>query len=136
MSPSNLNPDQFKGEPQVTYEERGTPGNRSHITRDEKGHLPLDAVRTMPGVMGEVPGAHRNRQGQHWEDFKNDIHANGIKNPIFITVDPGQEPRISEGNHRRDAAVDLGLSAVPVHIRYFGHSERDGSVTERHRLRP
>jgi hypothetical protein len=35
-----------------------------------------------------------------------------------------KDPVISEGNHRRDAAVELGHSHVPVEIRYFGHAEQ------------
>lgn len=92
---------------------------------EKRWHLPIDAVRNMAGVMGEKPGEHRNKQGEHWDSFKNDIAANGIKNPLFITVDPGEAPHISEGNHRRDAALELGHSHVPVTVRYFGHSERE-----------
>lgn len=107
------------------YNERGDYGNKSHITRDIDAIVPTHLVRYMGGAMGEHPGDHRNKHGQEWEDFKSDIDQNGIKNPIFITVDPGQRPKISEGNHRRDAAVSLGHTHVPVNIRYFGHSEQD-----------
>ena len=101
-------------------------GNRTHITRIEQGTIPTAAIAHMRGERGEWPGEHRNRQGQRWESFKNDIRQNGIKSPIFILVDPGKPPRISEGNHRRDAALELGMDRVPVEIRYFGHSEREG----------
>jgi 8-oxo-dGTP pyrophosphatase MutT (NUDIX family)/GNAT superfamily N-acetyltransferase len=110
----------------------GTTGNERHITRNESGDLPTDVVRHMPGVRGEMPGEHRNRQGQAWEDFKSDIARNGIRDPIFVTVDHGQRPRISEGNHRRDAAVELGLSHIPAEVRYFGHAEQQGTIEERH----
>jgi GNAT superfamily N-acetyltransferase len=115
----------------------GEVGNRDHITRGENGALPIDVVRNMHGARGEIPGEHRNRQGQAWEDFKADIAANGIKEPIFITVDHGQEPVLSEGSHRRDAAVELGHSHIPAEVRYFGHAEQQGTVEERarhHRL--
>lgn len=120
------NPRQFWIQRQ--YEERGTPGNRSHITRDVHAVIPTHLLASMPGVMGEQPGEHRNRRGKDWEDFRSDVAKNGIKNPIFITVDPGQRPKISEGNHRRDAAVELGHKHVPVNIRYFGHAERDSDL--------
>ena len=104
----------------------GTPGNRDHITRREDGTVPTSAIADLPGVKGEVPGEHRNRQGDEWEAFKADIAENGIQSPIFVTVDPdGSGPKISEGNHRRDAAVELGLAEVPVEVRYYGHAERD-----------
>lgn len=106
------------------YDEPGSIGNRTHITREIKGTLPTSAIAKMPGVMGEVPGEHRNKQGSHWEDFKSDIQDNGIKNPIFITHDyDDPEPKISEGNHRRDAAVENEMPEVPVTVRYFGHAE-------------
>ena len=63
-------------------------------------------------------------QGDEWEQFKADIAANGIQTPLFITVDHGEDPVLSEGNHRRDAAVELGLDRVPVEIRFFGHAEQ------------
>jgi hypothetical protein len=103
----------------------GTPGDRSHITRIEKGTLPIGDVANLKGVSGEVPGEHRNRQGPAWDSFVNDVKTNGIKEPIFITHDPGEEPKISEGNHRRDAAVEAGLKDVPVEIRHFGHAEQE-----------
>jgi 8-oxo-dGTP diphosphatase len=109
----------------------GTTGDSSHITRREDGWLPTSAVAHLPGAMGEVPGEHRNRKGEKWDSFKSDIAANGIKDPIFITVDHGKDPVISEGNHRRDAAVELGHSHVPVEVRYYGHAEQQGTVQSR-----
>jgi hypothetical protein len=111
----------------------GDVGNPNHITRNESGHLSIDAVTHMRGARGEMPGEHRNRQGQNWEDFKADIAANGIRNPIFITVDHGKEPVISEGSHRRDAAVELGHTHIPAMIRYYGHAEHEGTVEQRSR---
>lgn len=108
-----------------TTDYEGRAGDWDHITRNEYGTIPTSAIADTPGARGEVPGEHRNRIGADWESFKADVKANGIQDPIFITVDPGGKPQISEGNHRRDAAVELGLPEVPVHIRYFGHSERD-----------
>lgn len=121
---SNLSPQQFGLE---TQDFEGREGDRNHITRVQRGHLPLHAVRNLLGARGEAPGEHRNRQGEHWETFKADVAAKGIKSPIFITQDYGQDPVISEGNHRRDAAVELGHSHVPVEIRYFGHAQRQRS---------
>lgn len=109
----------------------GRTGDRSHITRDEHGWLPTSAIAHLHGAEGELPGEHRNYHGPDWDDFKNRISAEGIREPIFITVDHGEEPRISEGNTRRDAAIELGHDRVPVHVRYFGHAEQQGSVHER-----
>src|ERR1700689_2454637 len=100
----------------------GTVGNRSHITRIEQGTVPTSAIASLHGASGEIPGEHRNRQGGRWDEFKSDIAARGIQNPIFITKDHGEAPKISEGNHRRDAAVELGHEQVPVEIKYFGRA--------------
>jgi 8-oxo-dGTP pyrophosphatase MutT (NUDIX family) len=111
----------------------GTVGNNGHITRNEYGHIPTSAIAHMPGARGEVPGEHRNMDDEdEWPEFKRDIAANGIRDPVFITVNHGEEPRMSEGNHRRDAAVELNLPSVPAEIRYFGHAEQQGTVLERH----
>ena len=115
---------------------KGTPGDNSHITRNEYGLIPTSAIAAMPGVRGEVPGEHRNMDDEdEWPQFKEDIARNGIQHPVFITVNHGEEPRLSEGNHRRDAAVELGISHVPAEIRYFGHAEQQGTVLERHQHR-
>jgi hypothetical protein len=109
----------------------GRTGDPTHITRNEHGLIPTAAIAHLFGVKGEVPGEHRNRQGARWEQFKTEITADGILHELFVTVDYGEEPKISEGNHRRDAAVELDLPFVPVEIRYFGHAEQQGTVLER-----
>jgi hypothetical protein len=112
-------------------EYEGRVGDPTHITRSERGLIPTSAVAAMRGAKGELPGAHANRQGKRWEEFKRRIAEEGIQHPVFITVDYGEDPKLSEGNHRRDAAVELGLPYVPAEIRYFGHAEYQGSVLDR-----
>lgn len=68
--------------------------------------------------------------GKDWDDFKADV-STGIRNPLFITVDYGQAPKLSEGNHRRDAAAELGHTHVPATVRYFGKAEEQGVVGEK-----
>lgn len=104
----------------------GTKGKRSHITRTEEGLIPTQAIKHLQGESGEIRGQHRNKHNLEWENFKQDIKQNGIKNPILILKDPDEQPVISEGNHRLDAAIELGLEYVPVDIRYFGKSEEEG----------
>ena len=113
------------------WSEWGQEGNHSHGTLQQVGTVPTLKVEYMSGKMGEIPGEHRNRHGAEWEAFKADIKANGIHDPIFITVDWNERMYISEGNHRRDAAVELGLPEVPVEIRYFGCAEQQGTIMER-----
>lgn len=103
---------------------QGSVGNSRHITRDEWGYMPTSQVAQMHGARGEIPGGHRNKQGERWDAFKSSVAEHGVKEPIFITVDHDKQPQLSEGNHRRDAAVELGHTHVPVNVRYFGHSEQ------------
>ena len=115
------------------HDYKGITGRDDHITRNEYGMIPTAAVANMHGVRGEMPGEHRNMEDDEWDEFKDDIRRNGIQHPLFITVDHGDKPKLNEGNHRRDAAVELGLSHVPAEIRYFGHAEHEGTVLDRMR---
>jgi hypothetical protein len=111
-------------------EHEGRVGDPTHITRGERGLMPTSVLAAMPGVKGEVPGEHRNHQGARWDSFKT-AYAEGKMNPVFITVDHGEAPKLSEGNHRRDAAVELGHDYVPYEAKYYGHAEQQGLIHER-----
>ena len=111
--------------------DRGEAGNRSHITLVEKGFAPTEEIASLKGAMGEVRGEHRNRSGSRWEEFTNQIKTKGIQDRIFITVDHNGPAQIAEGNHRIDAAVELGMKQVPVEIRYFGKADKEGLLSER-----
>ncbi|HEY2638975.1 MAG TPA: ParB N-terminal domain-containing protein [Streptosporangiaceae bacterium] len=115
----------------IKHDYAGQVGSKNHITRTETGRLPTSAIAHLKGVSGEKPGEHTTRGGPEFESLKADVARNGVQQPIFITVDHGEEPKISEGNNRRDAAVATGQQTVPVEIRYFGHAEQQGSVAER-----
>lgn len=114
-----------------TTDYEGTTGDRTHITRVQEGTISPRAIANLLGVRGERPGQHRNRQGADWDAFVADVKAHGVRSPIFITVDPDAEPVISEGNHRRDAALEAGLTEVPVTVRYYGHAERQHALASR-----
>lgn len=45
------------------------------------------------------------------------------KEPIFINVEADGKTHVSEGNHRLRAAAALGMTDVPVRIRYYGGGE-------------
>jgi hypothetical protein len=121
----HLSPDQFE-----VHEYEGRVGDATHITRTERGMVPVSAIARLKGAAGELPGEHRNRQGEKWAEFKRST-AHGIDHHVFVTVDYGQDPVLSEGNHRRDAAVEHGHTHVPAEVRYYGHAERQGLVHER-----
>lgn len=126
----NIPGGQFGPQVQVC-EYDGTEGNRDHITRSEVGLMPTVALAKLHGARGERPGEHEHYQGAKWAEFKSRV-APGIEHNLFITVDHGEEPKISEGSNRRDAAIELGQPYVPVEVRYFGHAERQGTLFERH----
>jgi hypothetical protein len=102
------------------------------------GTVPLAALSSLDGVMGEDRrlgyGVHGGKlySPDAWEEFKQDIATNGMQQPVFVTVEPNGEPQISEGNHRVAVAEELGLDTVPVEIRYFGHSEDQGTLMDRY----
>lgn len=104
----------------------GKQGEKTHLTRKETGTIPTDKIKHLQGESGEIRGEHRHKQNEEWEKFKQDIKENGIQYPIFIIKEPNKKPTIWEGNHRLDAAIELGLKEVPVEIRYFGKSEING----------
>jgi hypothetical protein len=104
----------------------GKTGQRSHTTRIETGTIPVISISHLEGESGEIRGEHRNKKGKEWEKFKADILKNGIKEEILILKDPGKPAVVSEGNHRLDAAIELGIKDIPVDIRYFGNSQNEG----------
>ena len=114
----------------------GREGDRSHLTREETGQVRLLSVIPIRGSRGERRDWHEqggqmwfgNYPKEKWLAFLEDIKKNGMREPIFIIKDPGKPPLIHEGNHRVQAARQLGMRYVPVEVRYFGHSEREGLV--------
>ena len=114
----------------------GKKGRRGHLTRYEKGSIPTsEALKISP------PKGYHNRRQWHmkggeryfgsypedkWNEFLEDVRRNGIKTELWIQKDPGEEAQIMEGNHRVQAAAQLGLPTVPVYIRYYGLSEEEG----------
>ena len=113
----------------------GRVGDMRHLTAKEEGFVPTEYIADLQGARGEIRGQHRNRQGKDWEDFKKDIQDRGIQQPIFIVSEPGFGPRIYNGNHRLDAALELGLSEVPIEVRYFGKQEDMGFLEDLYRKR-
>jgi hypothetical protein len=123
----NLQPLQFE----TTGSWEGTEGNPRHITRRDEGFIPVSWVAHMHGREGELPGEHRNKQGTDWDRFKGDVAEHGVREPIHVMVDYYHEPRLSEGSHRRDAAVELGHTHIPAEVVYYGHAERQGTLQDR-----
>ena len=115
--------------PPVKYIENriweGVYGNVDHLTRTERGTINPKELRNISGERGEIRGLHRNKSGQKWEDFKKDIKERGVIDPIHMVVDPKKGVRITEGNHRLDAALELGLDKIPFTRSSFGRADED-----------
>lgn len=107
-------------------------------TAIQKGEIDLNDILDIPGRNGEQrewtewtnpkDGQTYNYFGNYredkWNAFLEDIKSNGIQHPITIDVEKDGTIKVYEGNHRREAAIQLGMTTVPVEIRYFGNSQR------------
>jgi hypothetical protein len=111
----------------------GEVGNSRHVTRREYGDIPLAAITTFRGMMGENPHDHYDASPPlRWAEFLCNVEDVGILSPIFVNVGWCRAPGINEGNHRTEAARVLGLKTVPIEIAYFGHAEDQGTVMDRY----
>lgn len=106
----------------------GTTGQRRHITMNQDVWMPIAVAESLKGVMNEKrafddKGNFGNYTKEEWAKLLEDIKENGLEHPIFITVDYGGKPEISEGNHRIQALKQLGYKWIPAQIRYFGNAQ-------------
>ena len=119
----------------VQYEQEynGQTGSTRHITMNQDAWVPISTLLTLKGVMGEVrefdaDGRFGNYSKEQWAAFLADISTNGITEPVFITVDYGKRPEVSEGNHRIQALRQLGYKYAPCQIRYFGNAQLESGL--------
>lgn len=110
----------------------GKDGNRGHVTRVEDVWVPISKANNIPGVMGErrrfsAKGFGNYKQSE-WTALKKDILRNGLNHPIFITKDWNGDFEISEGNHRVQAALQLGMTHIPARVQYHGNSQKQGTL--------
>ena len=57
-----------------------------------------------------------------WNHFLELVKNKEINGRVLLFVDPSGHVTVADGNHRREASIQLGLKEVPVEIRYFGNS--------------
>ena len=117
----------LKKDVEITEINKFNPTDKPRInpTQTEKGFINPKQLKNVPGESGEIRGAHRDIQGKDWEIFKKDIKEKGVQNPIHLNVDPGVGVRVSEGNHRLDAALEVGLDKIPFTRSSFGKAEQE-----------
>lgn len=64
-----------------------------------------------------VPGWLDRGEPGSYQKLLDDIRGNGIREPLKLAYDPARhEAMFEEGNHRLQAAVDLGHRGVPVEM--------------------
>lgn len=56
---------------------------------------------------------------EEYKRLKKDIEENGIKQPIILTLGRNNKMKVSEGNHRHQIALELGLKKVPVKFVFY-----------------
>ena len=114
----------------------GTLVKKDHLTMKQEGFVDPKLLKDVPGRSGEIRGARRNMDDKRWKGFKKDIEEHGIEEPILVIKDADGSIAISEGNHRLDAAIELGLDRIPVDFRYFGKSETLGHIIKKKKRKP
>jgi len=60
-----------------------------------------------------------------YDELKEDIKRNGIKDPLMIFIGLDGRVKIGEGNHRHQIALELGLEKIPVRF-IFSRRARGG----------
>jgi hypothetical protein len=60
-----------------------------------------------------------NVKGEYYQGLKQSIADEGIQESLHITVGLNGIAKISEGNHRHEIAMELGLQAVPVTFHFY-----------------
>lgn len=119
-----------------SWEDAGPPGyeaGKSTWTACQEGYVTLASIENIPGARNEnrtwweSPVAGKmfgNYTEADWNEFLEDIKQNGIQYELMIWVEKNGDIVLAEGNHRREAAKQLGLTSVPVEIRYYGNSQK------------
>jgi hypothetical protein len=63
------------------------------------------------------PGSPQASHPDHWNELKEDISQNGIREPLILGYNPdNQYALLNEGNHRTQISEELGHTHVPVRI--------------------
>lgn len=118
-----------------TYIDEGPKGyaaGKNDITRQDTGQIDPRLIANIPGANGEhtffANGNTGRMTNKEWIMFKTDLRANGMQYPTTIFKEIDGTVHVWEGNHRRAAALEMHMEQVPVEVRYFGNSQRQGLV--------
>ncbi len=102
------------------------------VTRNLIGTIHIDHIKDFPGQNGEIRKWHvwndhkffGNYPEEEWDKFLEDIKQNGIQYELMIWVKKDGSIVIAEGNHRIQACIQLGITEIPIDIRFFGNSQK------------
>jgi hypothetical protein len=112
-------------------------GDDSKETYFQRGVLSIDTLRNAQGFSGENRQWTDNGDGtrsfgnyseERWNAFLDDIEQNGIQEPIVVNVNSDGSMKIWEGNHRIEAAIQLGLTEIPAKVFYMGQSQQEHMI--------
>lgn len=118
-----------------TTEDSGPPGynaSKHTLTRVDTGFVNPRCIIDFPGQYDEHLLFEKYPCGRYnpgrWVELVEDIKKHGVINPVTIFKEKNGKIHITEGNHRVRAAIQAGLDMVPVEVRYFGNSQKQGLV--------
>lgn len=114
-----------------------TPG-KNDLTKRFTVTLPLAQVLTYQGARGENHQFHTRNNATYfgryplakWMTFVEDIAANGITEEIMLYVEQDGTIFVGEGNHRIQAAKQVGIDQIIVDVRFFGGSEKISTLAQ------
>lgn len=130
---SNLSPKQFNIPVPANVEQKRS-GGKGHLEGDESrsvvGMVPVHALK--PLMEFDRAGQHADsHSAQQISNIVSDIKSGkGITNPLMVAYDHKNKwGFIGEGNHRLAAAIQAGVTHVPVSV------YRDSNLSDRKKQR-
>ena len=97
----------WKDENSVVYED--------NVSRETPAFYPVDEITPYR----EYKKGELRRDKEEFEDLKNQIQKEGIKNPITIIFGKDGKMKVGEGNHRHQIALELGMKKIPVRFDFY-----------------
>ncbi|AEO93543.1 gp284 [Bacillus phage G] len=112
-------------------------GDDSKETYFQRGILSLDTLENATGFNGEQRQWTEDEENgryfgkyseEKWNEFLESIRDEGIIEPIVVNINSDGSMKVWEGNHRIEAARQLGLTEIPAKIFYMGGSQDDFKI--------
>lgn len=81
------------------------------VKRTTKGEVEMVPTAALDGVSQRNKASTKTAE---YKALKASIEANGIVDPIVLTLNSMDKPEVFEGNHRLQVARELGIKEIPV----------------------